>query len=698
MNQQSMIDAMSDGVIILDSDLRITHINQAAQRIMGHSDSSVLGNTPHTLFPGHPDIDTLLANRDSLSQEIILRREGEKRHFDLRASLVRDPENQVMGYLVVLRDITERVQAEAEAERQRVRAQNYLTAANVIIVAIDVKGEVALINQRGCEVLGYAEEDIVGKNWFQHFLPGRIRDELEEVSGQAFAGVIEAVKYVENPILTKNGEERIIAWRNTVISDETGRIQGLLSSGEDVTEWNAAKRELEESEQRYRTLVESIGEGFGIADEDERFVFANPALEDIFGVPVGALIGQDLKDFLDEEQYALIRRQTELRRSGERNHYEVEITRPDGERVSILISASPQYDENGRYTGSLGIFRDITEWHQTQAALRAAQQQQIAILESIDADIYVADMQTHEILFMNQAMQKSFGENLVGKVCFEEFRGASTPCPHCTNGDLLDSDGNPAGVVVWEGQNPITGKWYMNYDRAIDWVDGRIVRLQIATDITERKQSEEDLRQAKEEAERLYRIVPSGIFTVDTNGIVTSVNDKALEITGYSADELLGQSCTTFAAHPCHGQCGLYEERTTKPITASECIIRTKDGRMLTVSKNADLIRDAQGRIVGGVESFEDITERKLAEGALIAANKELEQAVKRAQQLAVAAEQASLAKSEFLANMSHEIRTPMNGIIGMTELALTTELTQEQYDYLTAVQVSANSLLGPAQ
>jgi len=93
-------------------------------------------------------------------------------------------------------------------------------------------------------------------------------------------------------------------------------------------------------------------------------------------------------------------------------------------------------------------------------------------------------------------MIESFGKDLTGETCWEVFRGETEPCSHCTNDQLLDINGKSADVCVWQGKNPITKKWYINYDRAIEWTDGRLVRLQISTDITDLKKMEEELRQA----------------------------------------------------------------------------------------------------------------------------------------------------------------------------------------------------------
>lgn len=95
---------------------------------------------------------------------------------------------------------------------------------------------------------------------------------------------------------------------------------------------------------------------------------------------------------------------------------------------------------------------------------------------------------------MNQHMRTSFGEKLIGKSCYQVFRGLDEPCQHCTNSQLLDSAGEPVEKpIIWESQNPITRKWYQNSDCAIRWLDGRYVRLQIATDITEQKKAQETL-------------------------------------------------------------------------------------------------------------------------------------------------------------------------------------------------------------
>ncbi len=125
------------------------------------------------------------------------------------------------------------------------------------------------------------------------------------------------------------------------------------------------------------------------------------------------------------------------------------------------------------------------------------------VLDSLDALVYVADMHSHDMLFINAYGRRLWGEP-GGRKCWQILQsGQDGPCSFCTNRHLLDDSGRPTGVYVWEFRNTVTGHWFQCRDQAIRWVDGRLVRLEVATDITERKHMEEALRAARQRAEEL---------------------------------------------------------------------------------------------------------------------------------------------------------------------------------------------------
>ncbi|MCK5302475.1 MAG: PAS domain S-box protein, partial [Candidatus Thorarchaeota archaeon] len=137
----------------------------------------------------------------------------------------------------------EETSTEQSQSEELLKAREYLDLAEVMFGELNSKGIIVFVNRKYCEVLGYDRDEIIGKDWFKTFLPKRFRKETYDIFRSLMKGKIERVEYFENPVLTKDGEERIIAWRNTVLTDEAGKITGTLSSGEDITERKRAEEE-----------------------------------------------------------------------------------------------------------------------------------------------------------------------------------------------------------------------------------------------------------------------------------------------------------------------------------------------------------------------------------------------------------------------------------------------------------------------
>lgn len=143
------------------------------------------------------------------------------------------------------KEISEYKKSVESQRQQEFTPQSYLDIARVIMVAINARGEITLINKKGCEILEYSENELIGKIWFNTCVPEGKRKDIIDVFQKLMEGEIENIEYFQNPVVTKNGAERIIDWYNTLLRDESGKIIGTLSSGEDVTEKVLAQQELQ---------------------------------------------------------------------------------------------------------------------------------------------------------------------------------------------------------------------------------------------------------------------------------------------------------------------------------------------------------------------------------------------------------------------------------------------------------------------
>ena len=248
-----LMQRANDGIVIADaSSGAILEVNQKIEDLTGQPADRLIGKNVTELHP-YKDSDrcrkllqeTLGAGNAVAGDLCIVHRDGRNIPVEISVSVVTVGGKKIIQG--IFRDVSRRVAAEEAHRKEKERAEKYLEVAGVIIRVLDREGRVALINRKGSDILGYPEQDIIGMTWVDHFVPERLRSEVWAVFHKLIEGKLDLAGYYENPIITKSGEERVIAWHNTVLRDEAGSVTATLSSGEDIT-----ARKKAEDKARYR--------------------------------------------------------------------------------------------------------------------------------------------------------------------------------------------------------------------------------------------------------------------------------------------------------------------------------------------------------------------------------------------------------------------------------------------------------------
>ena len=425
---------------------------------------------------------------------------------------------------------TEHKQAEEALKKERDMAQNYLDIAGCIILALDVDGKVTLMNKKGCETFGYDEEEVIGKDWFQTFLPERVREEVKVVFKRIMNGKIKKLEDVDDfSAITKSGKEISLLWHNTVITDEKNNIIGTLSLGEDITKRRQAESLLSIQRALATALnaTPSLDEGLRLCVEaalqasemdcggvylvddssgDLHLTFhqglpaefvrsashydANSGNVRVImaGMPIYTQ-HQSLNTPMDEP-----RRQEGLRAIA------IVPIRYQGRVIACINVASHTLDEvpvasRSALEAIAGQIGSAVSRLKAEEALRESEEQKRSILDNSTTVIYLKDVQG-KYLFINSRYEELFHilrDEIVGKTDRDIFPLQIADDLQANDRKVLDR----GKVVEFEEEVPQPGgdvRTYISVKFPLRNSEGIIYGIcGISTDITQRKQMEEEL-------------------------------------------------------------------------------------------------------------------------------------------------------------------------------------------------------------
>jgi PAS domain S-box-containing protein len=679
---RAAVEQAADGIIITGADGKIEYVNPAFTAMTGYASQEAVGQYPRILKSGcqpaafYEDLwNTIRSGRVWRGEVINRRKNGTFYHEEMRIAPVRDPNGEVVSFMAIKHDVTERRAAEESRRFLAAIVENSEDA----IVAITPEGIILTWNRGAEAVSGYSADEAIGKP--VSMVADRAA-ELARFTGRVLEG--KAVSQYEGVCRRKDGQRFHVWVTGSPIRNAAGDVVAISAVLRDITERQRVERKLRESEELFREVFEHAPGGMFVSGLDGRLTQANAALCRMLGYSEPELLDKTWMELTHPDDLEPCLRWKE-RLCGDPNvspDKEKRYVHRSGAVVWVRVRISSVRDAAGNPLYFVVHVDDITERKRTEEALRESENRFRIMADGCPSILWVTNAEG-ENQFINQAYRDTCGitcerkwQLLVHPDDAPEYvaafqRAVREHAPFRAEARVRRADGE------W--------RWLDSFAQPRFSPNGEFLgHVGLSPDITERKQAQ----QALELSEEKFRQFAENIDEVFW--MMTPAGDEVLYVSP-AYERVWGRTCASVyqdpasrleAVHPDDLERGLslFARQMQGDPFELEHRLRTPDGQEKWIRNRSFPIRDQAGQVIRVVGIAEDITERKRYETELIQARE--------------GADAANRAKSCFLTNMSHEIRTPMNGVLGMVQLLLETDLTPEQREYVAVAQTSGRALL----
>jgi len=545
LKYRKIFETVSDGMFLESPDGQILDVNENACGLLGYTKSELLRRKVENLVP--PEAKTwllgvtgaILKHGEFRAETVYVRKDGTHVPVERVATLMELDDGPAV--LAMVRDITKRKSAEQALRDEKERAQRYLDVAGVMLVVLDRAGRVRLANRKACDVLGRSETELMGRSWFDYCVPARAREAVYAEFQRLVSGSGEGSEHYENAVLTADGRERIVAWRNIVLTDKAGAVAGTLSSGEDITERRRAEDALRDSEERYRTVFETTGTATIIIEEDTTVPLVNREFERLTGYARDEVVGRSWTEFVHKDDLARMQEYHRARRrdaAGAPRNYEFRLIDKSGavRDCYLTIDLIP-----GTKT-SVASFVDVTERRRGERALAESEEQYRTLFNDAPIGIY-RTTPDGRVLMVNPVLLAMLGVRSVSELATRNLEKAGyygPTYPRSQFKERIERDGEVQGLEAeWVRADGATISVRENARLVRDPAGAVLYYEGTVEDITERKRAAEALEESEENFRALADNASDGIMiATGGEGVVVYANQRSAEILGYELEEV----------------------------------------------------------------------------------------------------------------------------------------------------------------